>query len=68
MLPEGEETPEKIRYQAASPDEAALVAAAKNFGFFFYKCVDTYNFSFPYQKDKVEFMLHYAAGSDIISL
>ncbi|KAL0447089.1 UNVERIFIED_CONTAM: Phospholipid-transporting ATPase 3 [Sesamum latifolium] len=37
VLPEGEETPEKIRYQAASPDEAALVTAAKNFGFFFYK-------------------------------
>jgi len=37
VLPEGEETPEKIAYQAASPDEAALVAAAKNFGFFFYR-------------------------------
>ncbi|EPS65246.1 hypothetical protein M569_09532, partial [Genlisea aurea] len=37
VLPEGEETPEKIRYQAASPDEAALVTAAKNFGFFFYR-------------------------------
>lgn len=37
VLPEGVETPEKIRYQAASPDEAALVTAAKNFGFFFYK-------------------------------
>ncbi|KAK4481860.1 hypothetical protein RD792_012771 [Penstemon davidsonii] len=37
VLPEGEESPEKIRYQAASPDEAALVAAAKNFGFFFYR-------------------------------
>lgn len=37
VLPEGDETPEKIRYQAASPDEAALVTAAKNFGFFFYK-------------------------------
>ena len=37
VLPEGEETPEKITYQAASPDEAALVAAAKNFGFFFYR-------------------------------
>ncbi|KAF3662676.1 Phospholipid-transporting ATPase 3 [Capsicum annuum] len=36
VLPEGEETPEKIRYQAASPDESALVVAAKNFGFFFY--------------------------------
>jgi len=36
VLPEGEDTPEKITYQAASPDEAALVAAAKNFGFFFY--------------------------------
>ncbi|KAK6133704.1 hypothetical protein DH2020_032614 [Rehmannia glutinosa] len=37
VLPEGDESPEKIRYQAASPDESALVIAAKNFGFFFYK-------------------------------
>lgn len=37
MLPEGVESPEKITYQAASPDEAALVTAAKNFGFFFYR-------------------------------
>ncbi|XP_073305028.1 phospholipid-transporting ATPase 3-like isoform X2 [Primulina huaijiensis] len=37
VLPEGDESPEKIRYQAASPDEAALVTAAKNFGFFFFK-------------------------------
>nr|GMD18237.1 phospholipid-transporting ATPase 3 [Ipomoea batatas] len=37
VLPEGDETPEGIRYQAASPDEAALVAAAKSFGFFFYR-------------------------------
>lgn len=37
MLPEGDESPEKITYQAASPDEAALVTAAKNFGFFFYR-------------------------------
>jgi phospholipid-transporting ATPase len=28
-------------YQAASPDEAALVVAAKNFGFFFYKRTPT---------------------------
>ncbi|PPS12170.1 hypothetical protein GOBAR_AA08472 [Gossypium barbadense] len=41
VLPEGEETPEKIRYQAASPDEAALVLAAKNFGFFFYRRTPT---------------------------
>ncbi|KAK3153697.1 hypothetical protein QOZ80_2BG0179880 [Eleusine coracana subsp. coracana] len=41
VLPEGEETPEKISYQAASPDEAALVAAAKNFGFFFYRRTPT---------------------------
>ncbi|GAU22695.1 hypothetical protein TSUD_235170, partial [Trifolium subterraneum] len=41
VLPEGEEFPEKIRYQAASPDEAALVIAAKNFGFFFYSPVST---------------------------
>ncbi|KAJ4973795.1 hypothetical protein NE237_006969 [Protea cynaroides] len=37
VLPEGDESPEKIKYQAASPDEAALVTAAKNFGFFFYR-------------------------------
>ena len=55
MLPEGEETPEKIRYQAASPDEAALVAAAKNFGFFFYRSAFLHNlyvllfFPFEYQ-------------------
>ncbi|VFQ61243.1 unnamed protein product [Cuscuta campestris] len=41
VLPEGEDTPEKIRYQAASPDEAALVVAAKNFGFFFCKRTPT---------------------------
>ncbi|KAI3733581.1 hypothetical protein L6452_13025 [Arctium lappa] len=41
VLPEGEETPEKLRYQAASPDEAALVTAAKNFGFFFYRRTPT---------------------------
>ncbi|PWZ57859.1 Phospholipid-transporting ATPase 3 [Zea mays] len=41
VLPEGEETPEKISYQAASPDEAALVSAAKNFGFFFYRRTPT---------------------------
>lgn len=39
VLPEGEETPEKIKYQAASPDESALVVAAKNFGFFFYRYI-----------------------------
>ena len=37
VLTEGDESPEKIKYQAASPDEAALVTAAKNFGFFFYR-------------------------------
>ncbi|KAJ0676484.1 putative P-type phospholipid transporter [Helianthus annuus] len=41
VLPEGDETPDKIRYQAASPDEAALVVAAKNFGFFFYRRTPT---------------------------
>ncbi|KAI9126308.1 hypothetical protein K1719_002729 [Acacia pycnantha] len=41
VLPEGDEFPEKIRYQAASPDEAALVIAAKNFGFFFYRRTPT---------------------------
>ncbi|KAK3038613.1 hypothetical protein RJ639_027276, partial [Escallonia herrerae] len=41
VLPEGEESPEKIQYQAASPDEAALVTAAKNFGFFFFRRTPT---------------------------
>ncbi|KAJ1687104.1 hypothetical protein LUZ63_018494 [Rhynchospora breviuscula] len=41
VLPEGEESPEKITYQAASPDESALVTAAKNFGFFFYRRTPT---------------------------
>ncbi|RZB99429.1 Phospholipid-transporting ATPase 3 isoform D [Glycine soja] len=41
VLPEGDESPEKIRYQAASPDEAALVIAAKHFGFFFYRRTPT---------------------------
>ncbi|GMI90147.1 aminophospholipid ATPase 3 [Hibiscus trionum] len=41
VLPEGDESPEKIKYQAASPDEAALVLAAKIFGFFFYRRTPT---------------------------
>ncbi|CAJ1939977.1 unnamed protein product, partial [Sphenostylis stenocarpa] len=41
VLPEGDESPEKIKYQAASPDEAALVIAAKHFGFFFYRRTPT---------------------------
>ncbi|XP_042005369.1 phospholipid-transporting ATPase 3-like [Salvia splendens] len=41
VLPEGDESPERIRYQAASPDEAALVVAAKNFGFFFFRRTPT---------------------------
>ncbi|XP_027361174.1 phospholipid-transporting ATPase 3-like [Abrus precatorius] len=41
VLPEGDETLENIKYQAASPDEAALVIAAKNFGFFFYRRTPT---------------------------
>eukprot|EP00762_Andalucia_godoyi_P000403 ANDGO_03252.mRNA.1 Phospholipid-transporting ATPase 3 len=37
VIPEGDpKTPEKMIYQAASPDEAALVAAAKNLGFYFH--------------------------------
>jgi phospholipid-transporting ATPase len=36
VLPEGEDIPESIVYKAASPYEFALVAAAKNFGVFFY--------------------------------
>ncbi|CAN1311231.1 Phospholipid-transporting ATPase 3 [Linum perenne] len=41
VLTEGEESPDKITYQAASPDEAALVTAAKNFGFFFFRRTPT---------------------------
>ncbi|KAI4385176.1 hypothetical protein MLD38_003231 [Melastoma candidum] len=41
VLPEGDGTPEKVTYQAASPDEAALVIAAKNFGFFFFRRTPT---------------------------
>uniref|UniRef100_A0A2N9EC35 Phospholipid-transporting ATPase n=1 Tax=Fagus sylvatica TaxID=28930 RepID=A0A2N9EC35_FAGSY len=41
VLPEGDDSPEKVTYQAASPDEAALVTAAKNFGFFFYRRTPT---------------------------
>ncbi|KAH7279146.1 hypothetical protein KP509_37G007200 [Ceratopteris richardii] len=41
VLPEGDELPEKIVYQAASPDEAALVTAAKMFGFFFFRRTPT---------------------------
>ncbi len=37
VIPEGEPTPEAIKYQAESPDEAAFVVAAKRFGFFFCK-------------------------------
>ena len=35
VIPEGEPTPEAIKYQAESPDEAAFVVAAKRLGFFF---------------------------------
>ncbi|KAK8938004.1 Phospholipid-transporting ATPase 3 [Platanthera guangdongensis] len=41
VLPEGDGSSDKITYQAASPDEAALVTAAKNFGFFFYRRTPT---------------------------
>ncbi|KAK4399757.1 Phospholipid-transporting ATPase 3 [Sesamum angolense] len=44
VLPEGEETPEKIRYQAASPDEAALVTAAKKFWLLFLQTFTHNNF------------------------
>lgn len=33
----GPEDPDQIEYEAESPDESALVAAAKVFGFFFHK-------------------------------
>ena len=37
----GPADPAKIKYEAESPDEAALVAAGKVFGFFFYKRTNT---------------------------
>ncbi|KAG0565462.1 hypothetical protein KC19_8G192100 [Ceratodon purpureus] len=41
-IPEGSpESPSSMRYRAESPDEAALVVAAKQFGFFFYKRTPT---------------------------
>lgn len=36
VVAEGERTPDEIKYEAESPDESALVVAAKRFGFFFY--------------------------------
>jgi len=39
--PVGPADPAKIKYEAESPDEAALVAAGKVFGFFFYKRTNT---------------------------
>ena len=37
----GPADPAKIKYEAESPDEAALVVAGKAFGFFFYKRTNT---------------------------
>ena len=37
----GPEDPQLIRYQAESPDEAALVAAGREFGFFFFRRTST---------------------------
>ena len=37
VIPEGDASPSEIKYQCESPDEAAFVVAAKNFGFFFFK-------------------------------
>ncbi|KAK9845741.1 hypothetical protein WJX81_001079 [Elliptochloris bilobata] len=41
VIPDGPEEPDKIRYQAESPDEAALVAAGRAFGFFFFRRTNT---------------------------
>ena len=40
-LSTGPEDPTKIKYQAESPDESALVIAAKVFGFFFHRRTST---------------------------
>ncbi|GBF89503.1 phospholipid-transporting ATPase [Raphidocelis subcapitata] len=41
VIPDGPPDPASIRYEAESPDEAALVVAAKVFGFFFFKRTNT---------------------------
>jgi magnesium-transporting ATPase (P-type) len=41
MVSAGPPTPAEIRYEAESPDEAALVVAAKVFGFFMIKRTNT---------------------------
>ncbi|KAF6253363.1 hypothetical protein COO60DRAFT_1547131 [Scenedesmus sp. NREL 46B-D3] len=41
VIPEGPPIPEQIRYEAESPDEAALVVAGKVFGFFLVKRTNT---------------------------
>jgi magnesium-transporting ATPase (P-type) len=41
-IPDGiPEDPTSMRYRAESPNEAALVVAAKQFGFYFYKRTPT---------------------------
>ncbi|XP_057819664.1 phospholipid-transporting ATPase 3 isoform X2 [Cryptomeria japonica] len=40
-LPDEESTSKEINYQVSSPDEAALVVAAKNLGFFFHRRTTT---------------------------
>ncbi|PNH05393.1 Phospholipid-transporting ATPase 3 [Tetrabaena socialis] len=41
VVPDGPTEPDTIKYEAESPDEAALVVAAKVFGFFFFKRTNT---------------------------
>ncbi|KAG2453311.1 hypothetical protein HYH02_001535 [Chlamydomonas schloesseri] len=41
VIPDGPTDVKSIKYEAESPDEAALVVAAKAFGFFFYKRTNT---------------------------
>ncbi|GIL71194.1 hypothetical protein Vretimale_17772 [Volvox reticuliferus] len=41
VIPDGQPEPATIKYEAESPDEAALVVAAKAFGFFFFKRTNT---------------------------
>mmetsp|Transcript_27779 Transcript_27779/g.60872 ORF Transcript_27779/g.60872 Transcript_27779/m.60872 type:complete len:1284 (+) Transcript_27779:217-4068(+) len=41
VIPEGPADPTAIKYEAESPDEAALVVAAKALGFFFFKRTNT---------------------------
>lgn len=50
--------PGSIEYQAQSPDEAALVSAARNFGFVFKVSINKFQFSYSEENVSKPPMLH----------